>query len=240
MIFTSLKDSLRLFRNKRRFPNRIIESASIDKTAKINVNSVVKKGTSIFKNVMIGSNCLISNNVLVGPSVKIGDYSYVNSETKVFSGSIGKFCSISYGCQIGMSEHPTNYMSTSPYIYGENNIFNIPSYFDDIHSPPVIGNDVWIGVNAVILQGVKIGDGAIIAAGAVVNKDVPSYSIVGGIPANKIKDRYDEDTIETLLNLKWWDLPKEEILKLQNIFSKKEKWAEEFSSLKKFNNRIGK
>lgn len=234
MIFSSFKDSLRLFRNKRRFPNRIIESVSIDITAKIGVNSIVKKETSILKDALIGSNCLISSNVLIGPTVKIGDYSYVNSETKIFSGSIGKFCSISYGCQIGMSEHPTNYMSTSPYIYGEKNIFNIPSYFKDIHSPPVIGNDVWIGVNAVVLQGVKIGDGAIIAAGAVVNKDVPPYSIFGGIPAKKIKDRYDKDTIDSLLNLEWWNLPYEELLKLQDIFSKKENWVKEFPSLKDF------
>ncbi|MEM5663830.1 CatB-related O-acetyltransferase [Bacillus toyonensis] len=112
----------------------------------------------------------------------------MNSDTRIISGIIGKFCSISYGCQIGMSEHPTNYISTSPYSYGSSNIFGITPYFEEVHSPPIIGNDVWIGGRVIILQGVTIGDGAIIAAGAVVNKDVPPYTIVGGVPAKPIKN----------------------------------------------------
>lgn len=75
----------------------------------------------------------------------------------------------------------------------------------------VIGNDVWIGYEAVILSGVTIGDGAIIGAHAVVTKDVPPYTIVGGIPAQTIRKRFSQDTIDTLLKIKWWDWSKERI-----------------------------
>ena len=75
----------------------------------------------------------------------------------------------------------------------------------------VIGNDVWIGYEAVILSGVSIGDGAIIGARAVVTRDVPPYTIVGGTPAKEIRKRYDEETIDRLIQLKWWDWPDDKI-----------------------------
>jgi tetrahydrodipicolinate N-succinyltransferase len=78
------------------------------------------------------------------------------------------------------------------------------SFFEETKDV-IIGNDVWIGANAVILDGVVIGDGAIISAGAIVNKDVPDYSIYGGVPAKLIKYRFDESEIIFLKNLKWWD-----------------------------------
>ena len=81
----------------------------------------------------------------------------------------------------------------------------------------VIGNDVWIGYKAIILAGVKIGDGAIIGTRALVTKDVPAYSIVGGVPAKIIRKRFSEDIINELKILKWWDWPKQKIA--QNIIS---------------------
>ena len=75
----------------------------------------------------------------------------------------------------------------------------------------IIGNDVWIGYEAVILSGVTIGDGAIIGARAVVTRDVPPYTIAGGVPAKPIRKRFSDDTISALLNIKWWDWPKERI-----------------------------
>lgn len=89
------------------------------------------------------------------------------------------------------------------------------SFINYAHTTPAeIGNDVWIGQNAVIMDGVKIGDGAIVAAGAVVTKDVAPYAIVGGVPAKLIKYRFDEATIKDLLRLKWWELSDKEILSL--------------------------
>ncbi len=87
---------------------------------------------------------------------------------------------------------------------------NVASAWDN-KGDIVIGNDVWIGFEAVILAGVKIGDGAIIGTRAVVTKDVPPYSIVGGIPAKIIRKRYSPDIIEQLLSLRWWDWPKDRI-----------------------------
>lgn len=232
MVLEILKDTLRLKRNKKRFPHAVIESTSINKTAKIGKNSIINKRASIDTNTVIGSNCMITSDVLIGNGVSLGDYSYVNSDTRIISGKIGKFTSISYGCQIGMSEHPTNYMSTSPYVYGNSNIFGSPAYYQELHSPPVIGNDVWIGGKVIILQDVTIGDGAIIAAGSVVTKDVPPYTIVGGVPAKPIRKRFDDTTINFLLNLKWWDLPHDEILKLKDSFFKKDKWIEDITYIK--------
>lgn len=84
----------------------------------------------------------------------------------------------------------------------------------------VIGNDVWIGYEAVILAGVTVGDGAIIGARAVVTKDVPPYTVVGGVPAKPIRKRFSGDTINALLSMRWWDLPPEKILpKIQYIQS---------------------
>ena len=77
----------------------------------------------------------------------------------------------------------------------------------------VIGNDVWIGYEAVILSGVTIGDGAIVAARSVVTRDVPPYTIVGGVPARPIRRRFDQETIDALLELRWWDWPLEKLSK---------------------------
>lgn len=123
-----------------------------------------------------------------------------------------------------MFEHPTNYLAISGMINGKDNIIHSEEIWKEIYSPPIIGNDVWIGSNSVILQGVKIGDGAIIAAGAVVTKDVPSYTIWGGVPAKFIKDRFDEECKNYLQNLKWWDLSEAELRKLSFLFEAKEEW----------------
>lgn len=77
--------------------------------------------------------------------------------------------------------------------------------FDESSKKTIIGNDVWIGARAIILSGVKIGDGAIIAAGAVVTKDVEPYTIAGGVPAKPIRKRFTDEQIDALINLKWWD-----------------------------------
>lgn len=91
-----------------------------------------------------------------------------------------------------------------------------------------IGNDVWIGANAVILPGVTVGDGAVIAAGAVVTKDVKPYSIVGGVPAKLIKYRFEPWQIELLLKLKWWDWPLEKIKENITLFQNPKKFFEEY------------
>lgn len=153
-------------------------------------------------NIKIGRFCTINN-------CSIGSYSYTSSNCTFNNAYIGKFCSIGCNVLIGLGKHPTkNFVSTHPIFYSTRKQSEITfvenSFFEETENI-FIGNDVWIGANAIILDGVNIGDGAIISAGAVVNKDVPAYSIYGGVPASFIKLRFEENEIEFLKNLKWWN-----------------------------------
>ena len=129
---------------------------------------------------------------------------------------IGKFCSIACGTKFlfNCANHSLNSLSTYtfPLFYEEWELekSNITTAWDN-KGDIVIGNDVWIGYEAVIMAGVHIGDGAIIAARAVVTKDVPPYTIVGGTPAKEIRKRFDAEVIQQLLMLKWWDWSTDEI-----------------------------
>ena len=131
---------------------------------------------------------------------------------------IGKFCSIACGAKFifNSANHTLSSLSTYPFpIFFEEwglDVKDITKAWDN-KGDIVVGNDVWIGYEAVILAGVTIGDGAIIGARAVVTKDVPPYTIVGGVPAKQIRKRFNEETIDTLLKLKWWDWSKERIAK---------------------------
>lgn len=139
----------------------------------------------------------------------LGDYSYLSMNAYVNSAVIGKFTCIGPEVKIGLGTHPTSiFVSVHPAFYsGKGRMgktFADKEYFEEFQHTR-IGNDVWIGANAIIKGGVSIGDGAIIAAGAVVTKDVESYSIVGGVPAGLIKMRFKEEQIAMLLQKKWWD-----------------------------------
>lgn len=208
MVPANLRNYLKLYLLRKKFPGRKICSPLVSLNIELGI------GVSIGKGVRIES------------GVKIGNYTYVNDNSFIVSGVIGNFCSIACNVQIGLQEHPTNYISTSPYIYGKMKSILGLDLWNGIYSPPIIGNDVWIGSSAIILQGVKIGDGAIIAAGAVVTKDVPPFTIVGGVPAKVIKKRFTDDEIKFLQDLKWWDMPLEELEKYRELFAAKDKWVE--------------
>lgn len=172
-------------------------------------------------------------NVITRPNIEVGDYTmyndFVDDPAKFEQNQvlyqypinydklvIGKFCSIACGAKFlfNSANHTLASLSTYPF----------PLFFEewglekadvakawDRKGDIVIGNDVWIGYEAVILAGVTIGDGAIIGTRAVVTKDVPPYTIVGGVPAKPIRKRFDEQTIERLIEMKWWDWPEEKI-----------------------------
>ena len=169
---------------------------------------------------------------ITNPNIIVGDFTYfsdVDFERHVlhhydFIGDkliIGKFCQIASGVTFIMNgaNHQLNAASTYPfYIMGWEQ--NAPSYNDlPLKGDTVIGNDVWIGQNSTILQGVHIGDGAIIGLNSVVGKDVEPYSIVVGNPARFIRKRFDDELIELLQTLKWWDKPVEEIQSLIPILT---------------------
>lgn len=151
----------------------------------------------------------------IGINSYVVDGAFVNGAPQV---KIGKYSAIALGAVVGLSEHPIHHISShgftcspDPYrVYGE---IRVPPERLRPHKSyrgrTIVGNDVWIGRNAIVLDGVKIGDGAVVAAGAVVTKDVPPYAIVGGVPARVIRYRFDPKTCERLLRSRWWDYPQE-------------------------------
>lgn len=162
----------------------------------------------------ISDNIILHKTSKIYPGVSIGEYSVINGNSCIFSGHVGRYCSIGYNVQISPPEHPVEFASTSQFFYKGKNSWK------EIDNPTIIGNDVWIGSNAIVLSGVIIGTGAVIAAGAVVTKNVAPYTIVGGVPAKQLKTRFPSDIIEALLESKWWELEKNEVAKLnvENIY----------------------
>ncbi|KFX60142.1 CatB-related O-acetyltransferase [Clostridium botulinum] len=172
-------------------------------------------------------------NVITRDNIQVGDYTIYNdfyNDPRDFEKNnvlyqypinndkliIGKFCSIACKAKFLMTSgnHTMNSLSTYtfPIFYEEwgLDVSHITDAWDN-KGDIVIGNDVWIGYDAIIMPGVKIGDGAIIGTRAIVTNDVPPYTIVGGIPAKVIKKRFSDDIILKLLKIKWWDWPNEKI-----------------------------
>ena len=156
------------------------------------------------------------------PQVSVGDYTYGFRPESFFSYHpddrvrIGKFCSLADGVKFVFGHHPTNQVATYPF---RALCCGYASYYDAKSKGHIeIGNDVWIGLNVIILSGVKIGDGAVIAAGSVVTKSIPAYSIYGGVPAKFIKHRLHDDHISELLKIKWWNWPIEKIRENEALF----------------------
>lgn len=147
-------------------------------------------------------NVMISENVVISADVQIGKYSYVNRDSSVENCVIGNYCSISSGVWICPYEHHLATISTHPFI---------DKKFPEKRKTVFIGNDVLISLNAIILSGVHIGDGAVIAAGAVVTHDVSPFEIVGGIPAKHIGWRFHEDLRNKITTLCWWEKNIEDI-----------------------------
>lgn len=153
-----------------------------------------------------------------GNDVTVGDYSYGNFNVLTWKCDqktrliIGKFCSIAYGTTFLLGgEHRPDFVTTYPFnrlVKSFEYIKGQPTTKGDI----IVGNDVWIGDKAHIVSGVHIGDGAVIGAESVVTKDVPPYAIVAGNPAKFIRFRFDFDTIDKLLKIKWWDFSEEELI----------------------------
>jgi len=137
----------------------------------------------------------------------IGRYSYINCGTTVVNSRIGRYCSIGEDVRIGLRRHPLDRnAATSVIFYRKCTPFRSlvdDDAFRDEHLPIEIGHDVWIGTRAIIRDGVKIGHGAVVGAGAVVTRDVPCYAIVAGVPARVIRYRFSPQRIRSLLTLQW-------------------------------------
>lgn len=172
----------------------INDKVNIATSAKI-IKSLIESYSYIY------SNCSISNS-------ELGRFGYISKNTLVSMANIGSFCSIGPYSIIGYGNHPTNLLSTSPVFYSSRKqcgfSFSDSNQFDEYHHID-IGNDVWIGARSFIRDGVRIENGAIIGAGAVVVKDVPAYAIVGGVPARLIRYRFHSDIIQKLQEIQWWN-----------------------------------
>jgi acetyltransferase-like isoleucine patch superfamily enzyme len=142
-------------------------------------------------------------------NVTLGDFTFIGVASKIANAQIGKFSSIGSEVLIGLGKHPSrDFASTHPAFYSiqkqAQETFVDSSSFEEF-AECKIGNDVWIGSRAIVLDGLTIGDGAIVAAGAVVTKDVPAYAVVGGTPAKVLRYRFETSEIEYLEQMKWWD-----------------------------------
>lgn len=166
-------------------------------------NNVIKSYINVNK---LESHIVIEKNVQIDATMEsIGIGTYINEYTLINNCKIiGKFCSIAPGVKIGMGAHSIDWVSTSPVFYSpKRGVVQDHKYTLD--KPVIIQNDVWIASNAVIMPGVKLGNGCVIGAGAIVTKDVPDYAIATGVPAQIRRYRFDKSTIRNLLDSKWWE-----------------------------------
>tara|TARA_Y100001968_G_C19339484_1_gene708709 strand:+ start:275 stop:1000 length:726 start_codon:yes stop_codon:yes gene_type:complete len=214
-----------------------ILNSSIEHTSKIHCSSVLRNSTVseftvINKSVVIdqsniGCHCKLLDNCIVYKT-SFGDYSYSTMNTTILRAVIGKFCSIASDVFIGPTSHPLEKVSTHPFLFLKD--YGFINHDDQLvierreGTFTSLGNDVWIGQGAVIMPGVKIGDGAIVGAQTLVTKNVAPYSIVVGSPAKHIRYRFEREIIDQLLEIKWWNWEKSRI----------EKSIPEFSDIKRF------
>lgn len=177
-------------------------------------NAIIDEACSFTKDTIIGNHTHILKGTVVNHS-HIGNYTYCNRNGLIQNATIGNYCSIAQEVIIGLGAHPLNMFSSSTLFYKSKNTLRVKLIEKDInfkeYQPINIGSDVWVGTRAVILDGVKIGHGAVVAAGAVVTKDVPPYAIVAGIPAKIIKYRFNTAQIKSLLASSWWNKTAKEI-----------------------------
>ncbi len=151
------------------------------------IYGTIGKGNRFMKNVLINESCVI------------GNYNYFGANASAGNTRIGNFCSIAPNVTIGPGDHQLTNVSTCVRVMEKAGV-----HVDLERDECVIGNDVWIGANVVVLRGVHVGDGAVLAAGAIVNKDIPPFAVAGGVPAKVIKYRFSEDTIKAIQKSKWF------------------------------------
>lgn len=170
-----------------------------------------------------GSNCI---------NVTMGKYSYMGKNNSVTNATIGSFCSIASYCAIGGGAHDMNAVSTSPVFHDGRNAFgkHFSRISSELNREVRIGNDVWIGEKVFISDGISIGDGAIVGAHSVVTHDVPPYAIVAGAPAKILRYRFDEETINALLEIEWWNWNDAKLQKYADCFENPEKLMKELLS----------
>jgi acetyltransferase-like isoleucine patch superfamily enzyme len=178
----------------------------------------INPGARIIKSKLLGP-VYLNRGTQVGPDAVIGKYFGMNESCFVARATVGAYCSIGARTAINPFNHPTGWLSIHEFQYHPGSFDWVPEYTElerlartpDMFRQVSIGNDVWTGHNVNVMPGVNVGDGAVLAAGAVVTKDVPPYAIVAGVPAQIKRYRFAEKTIERLLSVKWWELELSEL-----------------------------
>lgn len=189
----------------------------------------IGKGVVFSATTFEGKNTLFSEVNIANSYVGYG--TYIQKHSDIQYTLIGRYCSIADNVHTCIGTHPTSLMSTYPAFYYDTTdelgysfhkgrpVYDVNKYPDEHNDYQIkIGNDVWIGSHVMIMAGVSIGDGAIVAAGAVVTKSIPPYQIWGGVPAKFIKNRFDNNCIEKVQKLKWWNKSEEWIRTNIDVF----------------------
>ena len=218
----------------------------IDPSSQV-VNSELKDDIVVWKNARLLSSTLLGNNSIGDFStvrqcnlgkyvsiqrncdllrVNVGDYTIIEKNAVIHDVIIGKFCEISWHCSMGGDNHnyklPTIhhwYWNKSFGFEQDENAIGGVNFMRKLESEQcIIGNDVWIGSGVTVNRKVRVGNGAILASGTVVTKDVPDYAIVGGIPGRVIKYRFDDSTIKRLLDIEWWNWPYDVLQENRHLF----------------------
>lgn len=179
-------------------------------------------GSEIAPDADVRDGALLEHPVHIGRQAEVhagcvmGRFSLLNAGSVMYAHvHLGRFASVGRGCELGVGGHPTHFLSTHTFQYHGRQFPRVPGYatvrrLDWQRQPRTeIGADVWIGAQAVVLAGVRIGVGAVVAANAVVTRDVPPYTIVAGSPARPLRRRFDDALCDALLASAWWDLPLE-------------------------------
>jgi phosphonate metabolism protein (transferase hexapeptide repeat family) len=187
-----------------------------DRRTSPKLSETVIHSTATLREAEIGTCCEVLDHTHIEYTM-LGDYSYLGPNCMVADARIGKFCAIAASVRIGAPNHPMDRPSLHrftycPEYYSADAVRDAEFFKDRRTAVVTIGHDVWIGHAVIVLPGVTIGNGAVLAAGAVVTRDVPPYTIVGGVPAKPIRARFPEDIASRLARIAWWDWPFETII----------------------------
>jgi phosphonate metabolism protein (transferase hexapeptide repeat family) len=194
----------------------------MDNSHRPKIAETIVHETARLREAQIGRRCEVLGNTRI-EYASLGDYSYLGENCEVADAVIGKFTAIANSVRIGAPNHPMGRPSQHRFTY-------CPEYYEATATRDhdffaerrgdrvIVGNDCWIGHAVILLPGVTVGDGAVIAAGAVVSRSVPPYTIVGGVPARAIRKRFPDSVAERLCRIAWWDWPDEIIFERLSDF----------------------